>query len=98
MWRMSRTERAARWPIAMAVVVFVAMELVCVYLMVLNHRLTRELVSHSWRQPMIFVSAAHAKPARVAALYGVDWRVMPPVSLASLPPYVPSAFVAAEDV
>jgi penicillin-binding protein 1B len=95
---MSRTERAARWPIAMAVVVFIAMELVCVYLMVLNHRLTRELVSHSWREPIVFVSAARTKPVRVAALYGVDWRVTPPVSLASLPPHVPSAFVAAEDV
>ena len=52
----------------------------------LNHRLTRELVSHSWRQPMTFVSAARSQPVRVAQLYGVDWRVMPPVSIDSLPP------------
>src|SRR5881394_1991484 len=98
MWRMSRTERAARWPIAMAVAVFIGMELVCGFFVVLNHRLSRELVSHSWREPMIFVSAAHARPVQVSALYGVDWRVTPPVSLASLPPYVPNAFLAAEDV
>src|SRR5438132_12196875 len=47
---------------------------------------------------MTFVSAARAQPVRVAGPYGVDWRVMPPVSLDSLPPYVPDAFIAAEDV
>src|SRR5437764_4898872 len=94
---MSRMSRA-RWPISVAVVVFIAMELLAGYLVVLNHRLTRELVSHSWREPMIFLSAARAQPVRVAELYGVDWRVMPPVSLDSLPPYVPNAFLAAEDV
>jgi 1A family penicillin-binding protein len=98
MWRMSRPGRAARWPIAIAVAIFIGFELVAGYLVVLNHRLSRELVSHSWREPMIFVSAARAQPVRVATLYGVDWRVMPPVSLASLPSYVPAAFMAAEDV
>src|SRR5437773_6237430 len=47
---------------------------------------------------MTFVSAARSQPVRVAQLYGVDWRVMPPVSIDSLPPYVPNAFLAAEDV
>src|SRR5437763_7506385 len=94
---MSRMSRA-RWPISVAVVVFIAMELLAGYLLVLNHRLTRELVSHSWREPMIFLSAARAQPVRVAELYGVDWRVMPPVSLDSLPDYVPDAFLAAVDV
>src|SRR5437763_16471107 len=94
---MSRMSRA-RWPISVAVVVFIAMELLAGYLLVLNHRLTRELVSHSWREPMIFLSAARAQPVRVAELYGVDWRVMPPVSIDSLPAYVPNAFLAAEDV
>ena len=82
----------------MAVAAGVAIELACGYLAVLNHRLTRELVSHSWREPMVFVSAAREQPVRIATLYGVDWRVMPPVSIASLPPYVPNAFLAAEDV
>src|SRR5919106_2025485 len=94
MSRMSRT----RWPIAVAILVFVGMEVVAGYLVVLNHRLTRELVSHSWREPMTFVSAARVRPVRVAQLYGVDWRVMPPVSIDALPPFVPNAFLAAEDV
>src|SRR5204863_9524307 len=93
MSRMSRT----RWPILLAVVVFIGMEIVSGYLVVLNHRLTRELVSHSWRQPMTFVSAARPQPVRVAQLYGVDWRVMPPVSLASPPPHAPNAVLAAGD-
>jgi penicillin-binding protein 1B len=95
---MSRPGQAPRWPIAMAFLVFAGLEVICGYLVVLNHRLSRELVSHSWRQPMTFVSAARSQPVRVAQLYGVDWRVMPPVSIDSLPPYVPSAFLAAEDV
>src|SRR5581483_8801040 len=60
-----------------------------------NHRLTRELVRHTWREPTIFRSSTHAV---VTKLYGVDWRVTPPVRLASLPGYVPKAFLAAEDV
>jgi penicillin-binding protein 1B len=83
---------------AMAVAIFAGMELVAGYLAVLNHRLSRELISHSWREPMTFVSAAQAQPVTIAQLYGVDWRVVPPVSLASLPDYVPNAFLAAEDV
>jgi len=95
---MSRSPHAPRWPIAIAVVIFIGFEIVSGYLVVLNHRLTRELVSHSWREPMSFVSAAHKSETRIASLYGVDWRVMPPVSIASLPPHVPNAFLAAEDV
>src|SRR5437667_27766 len=98
MSRMSRPGRAPSWPIAIAIVLFVIFELLAGYLVVLNHRLTRELVSHSWREPMLFVSAARSSPVRVAALYGVDWRVTPPVSIAALPPHVPNAFLAAEDV
>ncbi len=82
----------------MAALICAGMEVVCGYLVVLNRRLSRELVSHSWRQPMTFVSAARRQPVRVAQLYGVDWRVMPPVSVGALPPYVPNAFLAAEDV
>src|SRR6267378_2155695 len=44
------------------------------------------------------VAAARSRPIRVAALYGVDWRITPPVALHSLPDYVPRAFLAAEDV
>jgi penicillin-binding protein 1B len=94
---MSRPGHARRWPIAIALLLFIAFEIVSVYLAVLNHRLTRELVSHSWREPMLFVSAARNTETRVAALYGVDWRATKPVSLASLPPHVSNAFLAAED-
>jgi penicillin-binding protein 1B len=80
------------------IIVFVIAEAFCIYLFIMNRRLTRELVSHAWREPTVIVSAAHSRPARVAALYGVDWRITPPVALHSLPGFVPRAFLAAEDV
>jgi penicillin-binding protein 1B len=95
---MSRRERLSHWPIAMAIVVFLLFETAAVYLFVMNRRLTRELLQHTWREPTVLLSAAHDPPARVATLYGVDWRVNPPLSIASLPDYVPNAFLAAEDV
>jgi penicillin-binding protein 1B len=69
-----------------------------VYLFVLNRRLSRELVSHTWRAPTVLLSGATANPQKIATLYGLDWRITPPVTLASLPRYVPNAFLAAEDV
>ena len=69
-----------------------------IWLFLLNHRLSRELVSHAWRTPTTLVSNAHGGNQIVARLYGTDWRVMPLVSIDSLPSYVPNAFVAAEDV
>src|SRR2546430_4551225 len=92
MWGLSR----AHWPVAAAVIFFLGFEAIAVYIAVLNHRLTTELVRHTWRQPTVIRSAA--APANVATLYGVDWRITPPVSLAALPDYVARAFVAAEDV
>jgi len=92
MWRLSR----AHWPAVLALIVFAAFEVVAVYIFVLNRRLTSELVRHTWRQPTVIRSAASS--ANVATLYGVDWRITPPVSIASLPDYVPNAFLAAEDV
>jgi len=82
----------------MAIIAFVVGEAFAVYIFILNRRLTRELVNHAWREPTIIVSAAHRSPMRVATLYGVDWRTTPPVTLRSLPGYVPRAFLAAEDV
>src|SRR5712692_75302 len=98
MSRMSRLRRVSPWPIAIAIALFIAMEFVAVYLFVLNRRLTREVVSHSWREPTILLSVARGPEARITALYGVDWRVTPPVSLDALPTWVPAAFMAAEDV
>ena len=54
MLRLSRS----RWAVFFAVIFFLGFEALAIYLFVMNRRLTSELVSHSWRQPMTFVSAA----------------------------------------
>lgn len=90
--------RVPRWAVIVAMVLFVAGEAFAIYLFVLNRRLTRELVQHTWRQPTVLLSAAHDAPQRVVTLYGADWRVTQPVPLEALPRYVGDAFVAAEDV
>src|SRR5579859_5279567 len=97
MLRLSRV-RAPRWAVVVAIAIFVAFEAFAIYLFVLNRRLTRELVEHTWKQPTILLSGAHEAPTRIAELYGADWRVIPPVALTSLPEYVGNAFLAAEDV
>lgn len=96
---MSRLSRALQWwPIALAVVLFAGFEAVAIYLFVMNRRMTNELVHHTWREPTVLLSAARPSETRIATLYGIDWRVTPPISLAALPEYVPNAFIAAEDV
>jgi penicillin-binding protein 1B len=97
MLRLSRV-RVPRWGVVIAIVIFAACEALAVYVFVLDRRLTRELVRHTWRQPTVLLSTAHEAPQRVATLYGADWRVTPPVPLEALPRYVADAFVAAEDV
>ena len=82
----------------LAVAIFIASEAFAVYLFLLNRRLTRELVEHTWRQPTILMSGARDAPVRITALYGADWRVIQPVNLRALPDYVGNAFIAAEDV
>src|SRR3954451_6790663 len=96
--RMSRSLRLPRWTIAIAVLIWIALEAIAVYFFILDRRLTRELVRHTWRAPTVLLSGARAAPQRVWTLYGVDWRITAPVTLASLPRFVPDAFVAAEDV
>jgi len=94
---MLRLSRALRFPIAIvAWIVWLACAICSVYLFTLNRRVTRELVRHTWREPTTIVSAPTKR--EVAKLWGVDWRVTPPVALASLPPHVADAFIAAEDV
>src|ERR1043166_2616959 len=66
-----------------------------VYLFVLNRRVTRELVQHTWREPVILYGEGDVEVAR---LYGADWRPMPLVAIDSIPKYVGNALVAAEDV
>ena len=84
--------------IAIAIVVWGFMEAFAIGLFTLERRVTRELVDHRWREPTVIVSVARRNPVEVVRLYGTDWRVTPPVALATLPGYVPAAFVAAEDV
>src|SRR5258708_3224084 len=98
MSRLSRTHQLPRWLTVILIIAFIAAEGFSIYIFILNRRLTRELVNHAWREPTIIVSAAHQRPLRVAALYGVDWRITPPVALPSLPDHVSRAFLAAEDV
>src|SRR6266571_3566347 len=93
MLRLSRS----RWAVFFAVIFFLGFEALAVYLFVMNRRLSSELVSHSWRQPTVLLSSSGA-PKTIATLYGVDWRITPPISIRSLPDYIPNAFLAAEDV
>jgi len=95
---MSRSLRLPRWTIAIAVLIWLALEAIAIYFFILDRRLTRELVRHTWRAPTVLLSGARGGPQRVWTLYGVDWRITAPVTLASLPRFVPDAFVAAEDV
>ncbi len=84
--------------IAIAALIWIASIATAIYFFILNRRLTRELVRHTWRAPTVLLSGARGAPRRVWTLYGVDWRITSPVTLASLPRFVPDAFVAAEDV
>jgi penicillin-binding protein 1B len=84
--------------IFIAVAIWAVAEAFAVYLFVLNRRMTRELVRHSWREPTIIATEAEGAPREVVRLYGVNWRTTPPVSAEELPPFIGAAFMAAEDV
>ena len=84
--------------LVIAVGVFVIFEIFCVRLYLLHRRVSHDLVSGAWREPTSIVTAAFGKPREVMKVYGVGWRVTPPVDLRSLPAHVPNAFIAAEDV
>jgi penicillin-binding protein 1B len=96
MVRLSRSMQLPRWTIAVGFAIWLAGFIFCIWMAILNHRLTRELVQHRWREPTIIYSAA--RKAEVTRLYGVDWRPTPPVSIRTIPRYVGDAFIAAEDV
>jgi penicillin-binding protein 1B len=81
-----------------AAAVWLAMAAAAVYLFILNRRINRELVQHTWREPTVIVSDAGGRNREVARLYGIDWRITPPVTLNQIPRYVGDAFCAAEDV
>ena len=98
MLRLSRPVRHPRIVISIAVLLWLGCEAAAVYLYILNRRVTRELVQHTWRQPTVILTEAGGSIRRVATLYGIDWRPTPPVTLDQLPRYVSDAFCAAEDV
>ena len=97
MSRLSRL-RLPRWTVIIAIAIFAATQWFSVYLFLLNRRISRELTRHSWRAPTIIMSAAGGRDREVLRVYGVGWSVTPPVEIDSLPPHVPNAFLAAEDV
>ena len=98
MLRLSRPVRHPRIAITAAVILWSAFASLSIYFSILNHRLTRELIRHTWREPTIILTDAGENPREVARLFGVDWRITPPVALNEIPRYVGDAFVAAEDV
>jgi penicillin-binding protein 1B len=77
---------------------FFAMWALSFYVFIMNRRISRELATHSWREPTTIVSAATSKSREVVRVYGSGWRVSPPVLIDKLPPHVADAFIAAEDV
>lgn len=63
----------------------------------LNRQLSRSIAAMPWRNPVeIYAHGADTEP--LLRLYGDDWRQADPVRLGDLPPHVPRAFLAAEDV
>ncbi|HUP48514.1 MAG TPA: PBP1A family penicillin-binding protein [Thermoanaerobaculia bacterium] len=94
---MSRV-RLPPWTVVVALIIFAATQWLSVYLFLLNRRIGRELVSRNWRHPTVILSAAPGAEGEVLRVYGAGWSVTEPVALDSLPPHVPNAFLAAEDV
>jgi penicillin-binding protein 1B len=92
---MSRGMRLPRWSVVIAAMLFIAMNIVFIYLFQFDRRIRRELVGRQWRQPTTILSASGAQLLQV---WGADWRRTPPVLLKALPPHVANAFLAAEDV
>jgi penicillin-binding protein 1B len=58
-------------------------------------RVFTELRPGSWRTPTAVIDR---NGDTLVELYGGDWRATRPVKLEDLPPHVPNAFIAAEDV
>src|SRR6202140_2601995 len=100
MERLSRdSDRFSRWLFAaIAIIAFCICETFATYLFILNGRLTRQLVHHTWRAPTILLSAAHDAPSRPAPRDAADIRVPPPTNGTAFPPPVPNSFLAAENV
>jgi penicillin-binding protein 1B len=80
------------------IAIFLAMWALSFYVFAMNRRISRELETHSWREPTTIVSAANGKSREVMRVYGSGWRVTPPVLIGKLPRHIADAFIAAEDV
>src|SRR5688572_22878349 len=96
--RLSRAARIARWTLPLSLTFFVAMWAFSFYIFFLNRRVVNELVNRNWRRPTVILTAAGGREREVVRVYGADWRVSPPLLIHELPPHVPNAFLAAEDV
>ena len=59
-----------------------------------GYRIFTELSPGSWNAPTEILDR---NGKTIVALYGPEWRVAEPVSLAELPDHIPNAFLAAED-
>ena len=95
---MSRVSIVRSTLLLIAIPLFIAMASFFIYLAILNRHMSRELVNHSWREPTLILSTASGREREVTRLYGVDWRVTPPVRIDRLPKHIADAFIAAEDV
>ena len=98
MSRLSRKALLLRWTLPLFIAIFIVQWALSFYFFFLNRRISRELATHSWREPITIVSAAGSGNAEVVRVYGTDWRVTPPVLVDELPRHVADAFIAAEDV
>jgi penicillin-binding protein 1B len=94
--RMSR--RVLRFSLPFILVACAALEVLAIYVFILDRKIARELGAQNWREPTRILSAAKSKPREVVRVYGSGWRVTPPVLLEQLPAHVADAFLAAEDV
>ncbi len=98
MSRLSRRALLLRWTLPLFLASYAALIALGFYVSFMNRRISRELVTHSWREPTTILSAANGRTREVVRLYGSGWRVTPPVLIEKLPRHVADAFVAAEDV
>ena len=77
MQRLSRLSPPRFMILLVAIVIFAAMYSFLFYLAILNHRLSRELVNHSWRDSTVISSAAGKNEREIVRVYGTDWRPDP---------------------
>lgn len=95
---MSREALWSRIAFPFAIALYVVLFAFSVQIFLLDRRIVRELKTRSWREPTVIVSKHGGRTREIARVYGTDWRPTPPVLLDALPPHVPDAFLAAEDI